>query len=164
MMLSSNKPLLTWIFTSNVHNHCQRLIVFHEAFQKTLTEDILFEHVWPMWDRICTEFVHYKMSSILNKIDLSWKGESVMIQNFSISVYEVDLDICSQYLASGNKLRPADFSAVAPWWNSPWGKSSFEHFLREIILWAFFEGSHPLSIFWGKSSFENFLREIILWE
>ena len=127
MMLSSNKPLLTWIFTSNVHNHCQRLIVFHEAFQKTLTEDILFEHVWPMWDRICTEFVHYKMSSILNKIDLSWKGESVMIQNFSISVYEVDLDICSQYLASGNKLRPADFSAVAPWWNSAWcGMSSFE--------------------------------------
>ena len=30
-----------------------------------------------------------------------------MFQNFSISVYEVDLDICSQYLASGNKLRPA---------------------------------------------------------
>ena len=139
---------------------------FREHFLRTFC----FKHLWPMWDRICTEFVQYKMSSILNKIDLSWKGESVMIQNFSISVYEVDLDICSQYLASGNKLRPADFSAVAPWWNSPpdgshplsifWG----EHFLRKIILWAFFEGNHALRIFWGKSSFEHFLREIILWE
>ena len=40
--LSSRTTFDIWIDASNVHYHCQRLIVFHETFQRTLIEDILF--------------------------------------------------------------------------------------------------------------------------